>query len=66
MSHQLGNKLQDSLVDISTVCAVLRRSPASIYRDIKKGEFPKPLKLGGSSRWRQSDLEKRITGASVT
>ncbi len=51
---------KDSLVDIKTVCATLCRSRASIYRDIKGGTFPEPIKLGGSSRWRLSDLNKII------
>lgn len=48
----------DRLVDIKTVCATLSRSRASIYRDIERGDFPKPIKRGHSSRWRVSDLNK--------
>ena len=48
------------LVDITTVCDTLCRSRASIYRDINRGDFPKPIKLGNSSRWRVSDLQKII------
>lgn len=51
---------QDSLVDIKTVCATLCQSRASIYCDIQRGDFPEPIKLGGSSRWRMSDLNKII------
>ncbi len=51
---------KDSLVNIKTVCATLCRSRASIYRDIQRGDFPEPIKLGGSSRWRMSDLNKII------
>lgn len=50
----------DQLIDIKTVCAILCRSRASIYRDIQRGDFPDPIKLGGSSRWRMSDLNKII------
>jgi predicted DNA-binding transcriptional regulator AlpA len=50
----------DQLIDIKTVCATLCRSRASIYRDIQRGDFPEPIKLGGSSRWRMSDLNKII------
>ncbi|WP_165808294.1 helix-turn-helix transcriptional regulator [Tritonibacter mobilis] len=42
--------LKDRLVDIDTVCRALSRSRASIYRDIKRGDFPQPIKRGGSSR----------------
>ncbi len=55
----------DRLVDIKTVCAVLSRSRASIYRDIQRGDFPKPIKLRGSSRWKLSDLLKVVNGESA-
>ncbi|MDB2579293.1 AlpA family phage regulatory protein [Tateyamaria sp.] len=50
----------DQLIDIKTICQTLCRSRASIYRDIQRGDFPKPIKLGSSSRWRMSDLNKII------
>jgi len=50
----------DRLVDMKTVCEILCRSRASIYRDIERGDFPAAIKLGHSSRWRQSDLERII------
>lgn len=60
MNHSQPLHPRDTLVDIKTVCATLSRSRASIYRDIKRGAFPDPQKLGRSSRWRMSDLEKII------
>jgi len=53
----------DTLVDIKTVCNTLCRSRASVYRDIKRGGFPEPVKLGGSSRWRMSDLMALVQGS---
>lgn len=52
----------DRLIDLKTVCMILSRSRASIYRDIGRGDFPEPIKLGHSSRWRVSDLNKIIEG----
>ncbi|WIY27386.1 helix-turn-helix transcriptional regulator [Parasedimentitalea psychrophila] len=60
MQHNAPQKPNDYLVDIKTVCNTLCRSRASIYRDIQRGEFPSPIKLGGSSRWKLSDLNKII------
>jgi predicted DNA-binding transcriptional regulator AlpA len=60
MQTRPTQNLSDRLVDIKTVCFTLSRSRASIYRDINRGDFPKPIKLGGSSRWRVSDLNKAI------
>ena len=50
--------LNDRLLDIKTVCHTLCRSRASIYRDIGRGDFPKPIKRGNSARWRVSDLNR--------
>lgn len=30
--------------------------PATIYAEIKAGRFPKPVKLGRSSRWPESEI----------
>lgn len=32
-------------------------SPATIYRMIRDGEFPKPKKLGTTSAWLEADIE---------
>ncbi len=50
----------ESLVGISTLVEILQRSRASIYRDIKNKTFPKPLKLGNSSRWKLSEVQAVI------
>lgn len=47
----------DTLVPIRTVLSRLSRSRASLYRDIQRGDFPAPVKCGGSSRWFLSDIE---------
>ncbi|TLP45432.1 AlpA family phage regulatory protein [Cohaesibacter sp. CAU 1516] len=51
-----SNSPADRLLAIKDVCRILNRSPASIYRDIARGDFPRPIKLGGSSRWRLSTV----------
>ncbi|SFF11655.1 transcriptional regulator, AlpA family [Sulfitobacter brevis] len=60
MNKASKSKANDSLVSLKTVCETLDRSRASIYRDIKRGDFPAPRKLGGSSRWLMSDLNKIV------
>lgn len=52
----------DKLINIKTVCETLCRSRASIYRDIQREDFPAPIKLGGSSRWRLSDVMAILHG----
>jgi predicted DNA-binding transcriptional regulator AlpA len=31
-----------------------------IYNQIKNNEFPKPIKIGSSSRWRESEIQSWI------
>ena len=38
------------------VTQICKRSRSSIYQDIAKGTFPKPLKMGASIRWLESDI----------
>ncbi|MDV6347298.1 AlpA family transcriptional regulator [Nitrosomonas sp. Is35] len=39
-----------------------------IYQLIKEGKFPKPIKIGAASRWRESEIQQwihdQINGAS--
>lgn len=53
-------KPDDALVDLKTVSATLCRSRASIYRDIESGTFPRPIKIGGSSRWKLSEVNEYL------
>jgi len=53
----------DILLKFSEVCKILARSRASIYRDSQAGRFPEPVKLGGSSRWRRSDVLAIVAGS---
>jgi predicted DNA-binding transcriptional regulator AlpA len=57
-----GKHMPDNLITVSALVEMLQRSRASIYRDIKRGTFPKPLKLGSSSRWRRSEIAAYIEG----
>ena len=65
MSDKTNAPDLDVLLDLKTVCRSLCRSRASVYRDIERGSFPKPLKIGHSSRWRSSDLRTFIAEATT-
>jgi prophage regulatory protein len=40
---------------------LLQLSPATIYRWIKEGNFPKPVRLGANMvRWKASDIDAWI------
>ena len=36
------------------------RSRASIYRDIERGQIPKPLKIGRSVYWEETQISEHI------
>ena len=55
----------DCLIGINCITEMLQRSRASIYRDISDGRFPRPLKLGASSRWKLSEVEAVIERLSL-
>lgn len=45
------------LLNIKDVSTALNISTATIWRLIKAGTIPAPIKIGGSTRWRRSDIE---------
>lgn len=49
--------LNDQLVDMTFITNYTDMTDKWFYKLIKDGEFPKPIKLGRSSRWLQSEVE---------
>ncbi|MBN9695935.1 MAG: transcriptional regulator [Zoogloea sp.] len=48
-------------VALPVVCAVASRSPASVWRDVKAGRLPAPVKMGPNcSRWIVGDLRRAL------
>jgi len=51
----------NKIIKLSKVTSMVPLSTASIYRLIKKGEFPKQIKLGErSSGWMLEEVERWI------
>jgi predicted DNA-binding transcriptional regulator AlpA len=53
------------LLDLKAVCCLLGGTrpinPATLYRGIRKGHYPAPIKIGpGSSRWLRSECEATL------
>ncbi|EEF6877345.1 TPA: AlpA family transcriptional regulator [Salmonella enterica] len=48
---------EDKLVDMLFITTITGLTDKWFYKLIKDGEFPKPIKLGRSSRWLQSEVE---------
>ncbi|WP_156514231.1 helix-turn-helix domain-containing protein [Planctomyces sp. SH-PL14] len=55
LSARSGHDLE--LLDIKAVSLLLRVSQRHISTLVSKHEFPKPIKLGNSSRWRSTDIQ---------
>ena len=60
-TSQLSNTLNsDQLVDIKEVCRFWGGNrplnPATVYRKVSTGQHPKPVKIGGLSRWSMVEL----------
>ncbi|HHH4379349.1 TPA: helix-turn-helix transcriptional regulator, partial [Enterobacter hormaechei subsp. xiangfangensis] len=49
--------LEDQFVDMAFITRLTGLTDKWFYKLIKDGVFPKPIKLGRSSRWLQSEVE---------
>jgi predicted DNA-binding transcriptional regulator AlpA len=38
---------------------------ATLYRNIAKGRFPKPIKVAGSSRWLRAEIEQALASLAM-
>lgn len=56
MTEQIS-LLDDQLVDMRFITKLTGLTDKWFYKLIKEGQFPKPIKLGRSSRWKQSEIE---------
>lgn len=48
----------DKLVDMVFITEFTGLSDKWFYKLISEGRFPKPIKLGRSSRWKESELKE--------
>lgn len=56
MTEQIS-LLDDQLVDMQFLTKLTGLTDKWFYKLIKDGDFPKPVKLGSSSRWLKSEVE---------
>ncbi|EBH0783669.1 AlpA family phage regulatory protein, partial [Salmonella enterica] len=49
--------LEDQFVDMAFITSLTGLTDKWYYKLIKDGLFPKPVKLGRSSRWLKSEVE---------
>lgn len=51
------NLLQDKMVDMAFITEFTGLTDKWFYKLISEGKFPKPIKLGRSSRWLESEVK---------
>lgn len=56
-SQQQSYLTDDKMVDMAFITSFTGLTDKWFYKLIKDGQFPKPIKLGRSSRWMQSEVE---------
>lgn len=54
----------DDLIRDSEACKIIGCSKATFWRRVADGTFPRPVKIGGLSRWLKSDIENAIEQAT--
>lgn len=58
--HRGTPAMTDELITLKDLRAVTNLGHTTIYAGIKSGIFPKPIKIGTSSRWLRSEVEAAI------
>ena len=48
-------------VGSTTLCQMLDISDTTLWEWVRKGHLPRPVKIGGSSRWKWADVESRLS-----
>ncbi|EBC4876153.1 AlpA family phage regulatory protein [Salmonella enterica subsp. enterica] len=56
-THRL---LDDKMVNMAFITNFTGLTDKWFYKLISEGKFPEPIKLGRSSRWMQSEVEKWV------
>lgn len=51
------NLLNDKMVDMAFITEFTGLSDKWFYKLISEGQFPKPIKMGRSSRWLESEVK---------
>jgi predicted DNA-binding transcriptional regulator AlpA len=49
------------LIDIKDLARMLSRSERTLWRDHAAGRIPRPIQLGGTTRWRIDEIREWVT-----
>lgn len=54
----MSNLLEDQFIDMTFITSYSGMTDKWFYKLIQQGRFPKPIKMGRSSRWLKSEVEE--------
>jgi predicted DNA-binding transcriptional regulator AlpA len=54
-----------ALLDVKSVAALLQSSPATIWRRVNDGTMPRPVRIGGMTRWARDEIDAVIDRAKA-
>ena len=57
--------MTDPLIRDLEAAEMLGASKSTFWRHVASGVFPRPIKIGGMSRWRRSEIEAVINRAAA-
>ena len=53
------------LLDVKAVAALFQSSPATIWRRVNDGTIPRPVRIGGMTRWARDEIDAVIDRAKA-
>lgn len=56
----MNNQTGKQLLTVSDVAEVLGLGVSTIWRQVKLGNIPDSVHIGGSTRWRKADIEELV------
>jgi len=54
-----------AVMTLAVLCETLELSKSTVYRAIKRGDLPKPRRIGGCARWLGDDVARALEAASI-
>lgn len=48
---------EKQLLRVAEVAEMLDLGASTVWRQVRKGNLPAPIKIGDATRWRRSDIE---------
>lgn len=56
---------ETTLLNVKDVAVMLNLGVSTVWRHVKNGDVPKPIKIGRSVRWHQSDIDDWLADKSA-